>query len=139
MIFASTRPTASGVFTLLAGVSILTACGPSPSEFARTSSDAASTLSAAAATLRLEHEGRLTRGYAQASFLNYGDALEGLDAELRSSQGAPGREAIEQLLALYRIAQGVINEPCLDEGCDWRSQVEALERAKEAFQNAGEG
>ncbi len=140
MIWPSSAPAASRALTttLVAGMWLVSACGASQSPFARASSDAASTLSASVTTLRLEHEGRLTRAYAAASFLNYRDALQGLDSELRSSEGAPGRDVVEQLVVLYRMADGALSEPCLDEGCDWRSQAEVLDRAKEAFQKAGE-
>ncbi len=143
MIAPSTAPAASRALAtttaLLVGMWLLAACGASASPFARTSSDVASTLSAAATTLRLEHAGRLTRAYAEASFLNYRDALQGVDSELRSSEGAPGRDVLEELIALYRMADGALSEPCFDERCDWRTQAEVLDRAKDAFQKAGEG
>ncbi len=111
-------------------------CSLARSDFAKAASDAASTFSAAATTLRLTHDGRLPRTYARGSFVNYRDALSGLEEKLPSAEGGRDREAFEGLVALYRAAMEAIRNPCLDRGCDWQGQVEALERARESFLRA---
>jgi hypothetical protein len=111
-------------------------CSLARSDFAKTASDAASTFSAAATTLRLTHEGRLPGTYARGSFVNYRDALSGLEEKLRAAGGGHDRESVERLVALYRAAMEAVRDPCLDKGCDWQGQVEALERARESFLRA---
>jgi hypothetical protein len=117
---------------------LVAACSWAPSDFAKKASDAASTLAAAETTIRLRHEGKLTLAYARGSFVNYRDALEGVDEELLSLPGAPGEEEVAQLTALFRAAKPALEEPCLDNTCDWQSQEQALKRAADAFEKVAE-
>ena len=114
------------------------ACSWAQSDFAKKASDAESTLAAAETTLRLRHEARLTLAYARGSFVNYRDALQGLEEELPTLPGAPPGGTVEKLAAVFREAERAIAEPCLDNECDWESQVASLKRAKDAFAAAAE-
>jgi hypothetical protein len=118
---------------------VVAACSWASSDFVKKASDAASTLAAAETTIRLRHEDKLTLAYARGSFVNYRDALEGLDEELPSLPGAPSEAEVAQLTALFRAAKPALEEPCLDNSCDWQSQEEALGRAADAFEKVAEG
>lgn len=123
------------VSCLLAGMgcSMLT-----QSPFARTASDTGATFAAAATTLRYAHEGKLTRAYACASFVNYRSQIGGLDQQLPAQAGAPDAQTVRRLLDLAGPAQQALEQPCLADDCDWRAQVAALQRASEAFRRASE-
>jgi hypothetical protein len=133
---ANRRSTTSAAVALAL---LVAACSWAPSDFAKKASDAASTLAAAETTIRLRHEGRLTLAYARGSFVNYRDALEGLDEELPTLPGALGDDQVAQLTALFRAAQPALEEPCLDNSCDWQPQEQALKRAADAFEKVAEG
>jgi hypothetical protein len=107
--------------------------------FRRTAGDAASSLSAAATTLRFAHDGHLTFEYGRSTFQILGETLDGLEEDLPRLEGKPGTAELDQLLSLYRQAEPAISDPCLDVGCAWQSQVDALEAASEAFARAAEG
>jgi hypothetical protein len=92
----------------------LAACGWTKSEFARTAEEAGSAFAAAAATLRLEHEGRLTVPYLRSAFEVYRSQLDGLDAFPE------------------------LERPCADGGCDWAAQMTLLAEAGEDFAAAAE-
>jgi hypothetical protein len=115
------------------------ACSWAPSDFAKQASDAASTLSAAQSTIRLRHDGRLTQAYAQGAFANYREVLQGVDQELTHSSGAPDAQEVARLVALFHEAEGALENPCLDNRCDWASQEAALKRAADAFTKAAGG
>lgn len=126
------------LLVLLAGMPMLAGCSWTESAFARMSSDAGATLVAAATTLRDAREGTLTVAYARSSFASYQQHLDGLDQQLPQQGGAPDQHAVQRLLALYQPAWLAITDPCLEGGCDWQGQVDALERASQAFQQAGD-
>ena len=125
---------------LAAVVALLTAgCSASKSPFARQAGDAGEEFAAAAITLRDLHEGRLTRAYAQSSFVNFEKAVGDVPEQLPKASGHPDPGALQHLLDLYRPASRAVAEPCLDAGCDWQGQVAALEAASKAFIEAGGG
>jgi hypothetical protein len=121
---------------LLAASLVLISCSATRTPFARAAGDAGSTLSAAAETMRLAHEDRLTREYAQGSFVNYGDRLAGVAADLPSLDGAPDPAAVMRLIYVLLPATTVVAAPCLEGPCDWRSQLKVLEDARDAFVEA---
>lgn len=123
---------------LLLALLLITGCQATQSGFARTANNAGGAFSAAAETLTYVHEGKLTPAYASASFDSYQSELSGLDQQLPSQNGAPNAQTIHQLLALYKSAMRAINQPCLENTCDWRGQVGALNGASKAFLKAGE-
>ena len=132
---AHRRLTASSA---LAIALLVGACSSAPSDFAKKASDAASTLAAAETTIALRHGGKLTLAYARGSFVNYRDALEGVDEALPGLPGAPGDDEVAKLTALFRAAKPALDDPCLDDSCDWQSQQQALKDAAEAFDKAAE-
>jgi hypothetical protein len=134
----SRSSTAARTALALALLTATAACSWAQSDFAKRASDAESTFAAAETTLRLRHEARLTLAYARGSFINYRDALQGLEEELPSLPGAPATDAVEKLAALLREAERAIEDPCLDNDCDWEPQVDLLKRAKDAFAAAAE-
>jgi hypothetical protein len=94
---------------------------------------AAEELAAVATTLRLVHEGRVTRQYAQSTFANYREVLVSFEPKLRKAEGAPAPDSVERAVSVYRGVAQVIESPCLDDGCDWRGQLAALETAAAAL------
>ena len=129
--------TGSLLFVLLALATLLAGCQFTQSPFIVTASNAGAELAAASTTLSYVHSGKITIQYAQASFVNYRGQLNGLDQQLPSQQGAPGKATVEHLLALYKAAMQAVNHPCLDTSCHWQAQVAALNRASQAFLQAG--
>ena len=127
------RQTLPILFLLL----VLTSCQFTQSPFVRTVSNAGSEFAAASTTLSYAHTGKISTHYAQASFVNYQSQLGGLDQQLPAQQGAPDKQTIEHLLALYGPALRAVNQPCLDNSCNWQAQVAALNRASQAFLKAG--
>ena len=115
----------------------LLACGPGKSEFQRNAGDAGAEMAAAARTLEALHQGRLTRQFARASFVNYREQLADIDSQLTSAEPHSDRAELQRLLALYRSAKPAIEDPCLEDDCDWRGQVKALDEASKAFVQAG--
>ncbi len=124
-------------FLLLVLLVMVTGCQATQSEFTRTAGDAGAAFAAASTTITYVHQGKITKAYASSAFVNYQSELDGLDQSLPSQQGAPDKPAIEHLLDLYKQAIKAVDNPCLDASCDWRRQVEALNRASETFVKAG--
>ena len=122
---------------LLVLVAMVTGCQLTQPAFARTAGNAGSAFAAAETTLSYAHEGKITYAYASSSFVNYQSELDGLDQSLPSLQGAPGKQVVRHLLALYKPAIQAVDAPCLNESCNWRAQVAALNRASKAFLEAG--
>ncbi len=115
----------------------MTGCQIAQSAFANSASNAGSALAAASATLSYTQEGKITSAYARSSFVNYQSELSGLDQSLPSQHGAPDQHTVQQLLALYKPAIQVVNQPCLESHCDWRAQISILDQASKAFLKAG--
>lgn len=121
---------------LLLVLLLISGCNFTQTPFIRMAGDAGGTFSAAATTLTYFHQGKLSRAYTLSSFASYESAVDGLDQQLSSQQGAPDRSTVQHLLALYRPALQVIQQPCLADSCDWQGQVTTLERASRAFVEA---
>ena len=120
---------------MLAILTLTAGCGKS--EFQRNAGDAGAEMAAAARTLEALHEGRLTQQFARASFVNYREQLADVESQLASAEPHPDRAELNRLLALFRGARPAIEDPCLEDGCDWRGQVRALDDASKAFIEAG--
>lgn len=125
--------TCVGFFLIL---SLLAACTVTESPFARTASNAGSAFAAAATTLTYAHGGQITYAYAAASYVNFQSELSGTDQTL-TAQGGTDKRTVQQLLALYTPAMQVIDAPCLSSTCDWRRQIDILNRASQEFLKAG--
>ncbi|GHO97759.1 hypothetical protein KSF_078070 [Reticulibacter mediterranei] len=126
----------AGVYLLL--TLAISACSLTQSPFVRMVDGAGGTFSAAATTLAYFHQGKLTRAYTISSFAGYESQLDGLDQQLPAQQGADDQATVKRLLALYKPAMQVVQQPCLESSCDWRGQVTTLERAGKAFVEVGE-
>ncbi len=111
----------------------ISGCSLTQSPFVRMVDSAGGTFSAAATTLAYFHQGKLSHAYTVSSFAGYESQLDGLDQQLPGQQGASAQATIRRLLALYKPAMQVVQQPCLDNSCDWRGQVATLERASRAF------
>src|SRR4030088_3586002 len=122
---------------LLVLLMMATGCQLTQPAFTRTAGNAGSGFAAAETTLSYAHEGKITYAYASSSFVNYQSELDGLDQSLPSLQGAPDRHTVRHLLDLYKLAIQAVDAPCLNESCNWRAQVVALNRASKAFLEAG--
>jgi len=114
-----------------------TSCQFTQSAFAKTTGDAGAAFAAASTALSYAHQGKITYAYAASSFVNYQSELNGLDQQLPSQQGAPDMRTVQHLIDLYRPAIRAVDSPCLNEACNWRTQVTVLNRASEAFLQAG--
>jgi hypothetical protein len=114
-------------------------CSVTQSPFDRMAGNAGSAFAAASTTLRYAHTGKVPVAYARSAFVNYQSELDGLDQQLPTQQGAPDSATVQRLLDLYRPAWQAVQSPCLESGCDWRSQVAALDAASQAFVQAGGG
>lgn len=125
------------LFLLLTMTVLLAGCQFTQSPFALAVGNAGAEFAAASTTLSYAHSGKITIQYAQSSFVNYRSQLDGLDQQLASQQGAPGKSTIDALLALYHAAIPAVDHPCLDAHCNWQAQVAALNRASRAFLQAG--
>lgn len=112
-------------------------CQLAQSSFARTANNAGAAFAAASLTLGYAHEGKITYAYARSAFMNYQSELQGLDQQLPSQAGAPDMQNIRLLLDAYQPAIQVVNQPCLDASCNWRSQLASLDRASKVFLKAG--
>lgn len=117
---------------------LLTACQLTPSAFSKTVGNAGSAFAAAATTLAYAHEGKITYAYARSSFVNYQSELNGLDQQLSSQSGSRTKSTVQHLLSLYKSAMQAVNQPCLQDVCNWRAQVDALNSASQAFLKASE-
>ncbi len=122
-----------GFLLLILLVMMVTGCQFTQAAFPRTASNAGSAFAAAATTLAYAHAGKVTYAYAAASFVNYQSELDGLDQTLPSQRGAPDKHTVQRLLNLYKVAIKAVDSPCLSNSCDWRSQVDALNRTSKAF------
>ena len=117
---------------------ILAGCQFSQSSFLQTVNNTGSAFAAAATTLQYAHTGKLTYAYASSSFEVYRSELSGIDRKLSTAgSGVTGTQSIASLLALYHTAMQAVNTPCLQDSCNWRVQVAALNRASQAFLKAG--
>lgn len=105
--------------------------------FSITAGNIGSAFAASEATLLYAHEGKITYAYATSSFVNFQSELSGANQTLAAAQGTPGASTMRQLLFLYREAMRVVNTPCLNDMCNWRVQLSALDRASKAFLKAG--
>ncbi|HKC75626.1 MAG TPA: hypothetical protein VKF37_15705 [Chloroflexota bacterium] len=128
----------SGV-QLLAVLLTLSGCTMTQSDFAQTADTVGSAFAAAATTLAYAHQKKITPAYAAASFVSFQDEVQGVAGQLPSLQGAPSARTVRHLLALYEAAERAVLHPCLDLSCDWRTQVQALQRAGNAFTRAAGG
>ena len=124
------------VLVLLMLFSLSTACTFTETAFSRTANNAGSAFAAAEVTLTYDHEGRITYSYAASSFVNFQSELSGTDQTL-AAQGAANTHTLQRLLALFSPAIQVIDAPCLSNMCNWRKQIEILNRASQAFLEAG--
>jgi hypothetical protein len=120
-------------FLLLILLLPVTGCQFTQAVFPRMASSAGSAFAAAATTLDYAHAGKLTYAYAAASFVNYQSELDGLDQTLPFQSGAPDKRTVQRLIDLYKVAIKAVDSPCLSNSCDWRSQVDALNRTSKAF------
>jgi hypothetical protein len=120
-------------FLLLILLLLVTGCQFTQAAFPRMASNAGSAFAAAATTLAYAHEGKVTYAYAASSFVNYQSELDGLDQTLPSQSGAPDKGTVQHLLDLYKVAIKAVDSPCLSNSCDWRIQVDALNRTSKAF------
>lgn len=120
----------------------LAGCGSTQSitqtAFERQASDGASVFSAASETLRFVHlePAKFTVEYGAGSMINYDDQVSSLPDDLPSAAGAPDEATVNQLVQVVTPAVDAIEKPCLLPDCDWRSQVAALDAAKEALLDA---
>ena len=121
---------------LLVLFSLSTACTFTETAFTRTANNAGSAFAAAEVTLTYAHEGKITYSYAASSFVNFQSELSGTDQTL-AAQGAANTHTLQRLLALFSPAIQVIDAPCLSNMCNWRKQIEILNRASQAFLKAG--
>ena len=122
---------------LLVLLMMVSGCQLTQPAFTRAAGNAGSAFAAAETTLSYAHEGKITYAYASSSFVNYQSELDGLDQSLPSLQGVPDKHTVRHLLDLYRPAIEAVDAPCLNESCNWRVQVAALNRAGKAFLEAG--
>jgi hypothetical protein len=106
------------------------------SPFERVTSDVAATLSSAAATLEKAHTGELTFPYAAGAFVDYRGKLEGISDTLATLSGAPDSATVDALRASLDKAQPALDEPCVQESCDWQTQLAALRAAADSFDQA---
>jgi hypothetical protein len=116
---------------------ILPSCQFTQSAFAKTTGDAGAAFAAASTTLSYAHQGKISYAYAASSFVNYRSELDGLDQQLPSQQGAPDMRTVQHLIDLYKPAIKAIDSPCLRVSCDWRTQIAVMNRASQAFLQAG--
>lgn len=115
---------------------LLSGCQVAKSGFQDEADTIGANFAAAATTLTYLHEGKLTRQYARAAFVDYATVTTGADSSLRKATGAPSGPGLDRLLRLYAPAARAIDDPCLDTVCDWRGQVDALQQASAAFRRA---
>jgi len=116
---------------------LATGCQIAQPAFINQAGNAGAALAAASTTLSYAHTGKITFAYARASFVNYQSELADLDQTLPQQQGPPDKQTLQHLLSLYHPAMQVMNQPCLDTMCNWRTQVATLNRASKAFLQAG--
>jgi hypothetical protein len=112
---------------------LLVGCsGVTQTPFQQRASEAAGTLAAAAETLSAVQEGRLTEGYARASFVSFAEAVQGVGEELPSMDGAPETGTTERLGRELREVELLLQAPCIDiAGCDVSAQIRQLKAVSE--------
>lgn len=130
-----TRPDRSAL-ALLACTLALAGCVGTESPFEQTVGDASSSYSAAATTIRFVQDGRLTVEYAHTTLDLLKESLDGVEEDLPKLGGRPVGFDLAPLTEAYEQATPVLEAPCLLEGCDWDSQISALDRAFKAFADA---
>jgi hypothetical protein len=126
---------------LLAAVCLLlVGCsGVTQTPFQHRAGEAAGTLAAAAETLSAVQEGRLTEGYARASFVSFAEAVQGASEELPSMDGAPEIGKTELLRRELQDVELVLREPCLENpGCDAAGQIRQLKAVSQDLLRASE-
>lgn len=119
----------------------LTACSPdafTQTPFVREAEDAASLLSAASTTIEYAHSGKLNDRFARSSLLIYRESLEGMAASLPGQRGAPDEVTLAPAIERLRDAEGVLVDPCLDDTCEWQTQVATLDDASRALLELGQ-
>ena len=124
---------AGGVLVLVVLLLTATGCQLTRSAFANQADEVGSEFAAAAATLRYLHEGKVTRAFTEATFVNYASAVQGAGQKMVSAGGAPDDQTLQQLLQLYDRANEIIQRPCLAASCDWEQQVDTLRQASDAL------
>jgi hypothetical protein len=106
------------------------------SPFARMATNAGTALAAASTTMTFYHEGKLLNAYAVSSFAGYQSELDSLDQQITAAGSGLSAEEAHHLLAIYRQALAIVNDPCLQSSCDWRAQRTVLDQASRAFLRA---
>jgi hypothetical protein len=115
------------VVTASVALLAVSACsGATTTPFARAAQDGAGGLSAAARAVSDLHAGRLTREYATTTLKVLASELETLPDELRDADGAPDPAITERLSSDAEAAVHQVQNPCLDESCDWRAQIDRV-------------
>jgi hypothetical protein len=130
------RVTSLAICALLAVSATLAGCQMTQSPFARMATNAGTALAAASTTMTFYHEGKLLNAYAVSSFAGYQSELGGLDQQITASGSGISATEARHLLAIYRQALAVVNDPCLQSSCDWRAQRTVLDQASSAFLRA---
>jgi hypothetical protein len=112
---------------------VLVGCtGLTQTPFQRTAIQTAGTLAAAAETLTAVQEGRLTEGYARASFVSFAEAVHGVGEALSREEGAPATENTDHLGRDLREVEVLLRTPCLrGPGCDPSAQIRQLKTVSE--------
>ena len=107
--------------------------------FQRTAQEAAGTLAAAAETLTAVQEGRLTEGYARASFVSFAEAVQGVGEHLPSEAGPLGTGTTEHLARELKEVERLLRAPCLQRsGCDASAQIRQLKALSHDLLQASE-
>ena len=126
---------------LLAGLLLATLAGCVPASFAQTpfqqqTGDAASLVSAAAASIEFAHTGKLDDRYARSSLSIYRDMLAKLP-DLAELRGAPDDGSATDLSTAIDDAAALLDDPCLSDDCDWQGQVDTLQATAQSLELAG--
>jgi hypothetical protein len=118
---------------LAAACLVLVGCsGMTQTPFQRTARETAGTLAAAAETLTAVQEGRLTEGYARASFVSFAEAVQGVGEQLSSEEGAPATETADHLGRDLQEIEVLLRAPCLmAPRCDPSAQIQQLKTVSE--------
>jgi hypothetical protein len=103
--------------------------GATTTPFARAAQDGSGTFAAAATVLTDLHAGRLTREYAAATLGVLASQVQELPDELRDADGAPGPDVGSRAANEAERALPNLSGPWLDDGCDWRAQIDLLKAA----------
>jgi hypothetical protein len=131
----------SGLGGLLAAAClVLVGChGMTQTPFQRTAREAAGTLAAAAETINAVQEGRLSEGYARASFVSFAEALDGVGEQLLSEDGTARTGIAERLRRELQEGELLLRAPCLHSpGCDVSAQIRQLKAVSKDLLQASE-